>query len=281
MSRAYKAQTSASINHDGSDMNYPARRHQMRPPRWSMGILNDPTTHDVPGSILLLTENSKRPGEKNSATPQSLAEQEILRNEKKKTSDGRIILEPQPEDSYNDPLNWPLWRKDSVLFSVGFFAMLGGGTTPLLAAGFSNIATTFHIRVAQVSLTTGLYMLGLGLGSVITSPTAILFGKRPLYIIGAILFVCSSTWCALASSFTSLIMGRVLQGISVSPIECLPSATITEVYFLHERAYRIGIYSFLLLGGKNLVPLVSAAIIESYGWRWVFWSVELDNMANY
>ncbi|RKF64681.1 hypothetical protein GcC1_130020, partial [Golovinomyces cichoracearum] len=70
-------------------------------------------------------------------------------------------------------------------------------------------------------------------------------------------------------------MGRVLQGISVSPSECLPSATITEVYFLHERAYRIGIYSFLLLGGKNLVPLVSAAIIESYGWRWVFWIVAL------
>ncbi|RKF64678.1 hypothetical protein GcC1_130019, partial [Golovinomyces cichoracearum] len=75
-------------------------------------------------------------------------------------------------------------------------------------------------------------------------------------------------------------MGRVLQGISVSPIECLPSATITEVYFLHERAYRIGIYSLLLLGGKNLVPLVSAAIIESYDWRWVFWSVELNNMTN-
>ncbi|TQS35056.1 hypothetical protein Golomagni_04534 [Golovinomyces magnicellulatus] len=275
MSRVFKAQTSASSVPDGGDLNDSARWHQMRPPRWSMGIMNVPTTHHVPGSIVLLSESSKRPGEKNSATTPSIAEQGIVRNEKKKTSDCRIILEPQPEDSCNDPLNWPLWRKDLVLFSVGFFAMVGGGMTPLLAAGFSNVATNFHISVAQVSLTTGLYMLGLGLGSVITSPTAILFGKRPLYIIGAILFVFSSIWCALASSFTSLILGRILQGISVSPVECLPSATITEVYFLHERAYRIGIYSFLLLGGKNLVPLVSAAIIESYGWRWVFWIVAI------
>jgi hypothetical protein len=33
----------------------------------------------------------------------------------------------------------------------------------------------------------------------------------------------------------------------------------------------------LLLGGKNLVPLVSAAVIQSLGWRWVFWyAVEIS-----
>src|SRR5271163_4450215 len=26
----------------------------------------------------------------------------------------------------------------------------------------------------------------------------------------------------------------------------------------------------LLIGGKNLIPLISAAIIQSLGWRWVF-----------
>jgi MFS family permease len=56
----------------------------------------------------------------------------------------------------------------------------------------------------------------------------------------------------------------------VSPVECLPSATIAEIFFLHERAYRLGIYTLLLLGGKNLIPLVSAAIVQSLGWRWTF-----------
>jgi Major Facilitator Superfamily len=43
-----------------------------------------------------------------------------------------------------------------------------------------------------------------------------------------------------------------------------------QIFFLHERAFRLGIYTMLLLGGKNLVPLVSAAVIQSIGWRWVF-----------
>lgn len=189
----------------------------------------------------------------------------------KKTNDGAIILEPQPEDSKNDPLNWPTWRRDAALLSLGFYCMLGGGMTPILAAGFTNISATFDVSTEKVALTTGLYMMGLGIGSVFFSPTAILWGKRPVYLLAAIMFSASGIWCATATSFTSLLLGRIFQGIAVSPVECLPSATIAEIFFLHERAYRLGIYTLLLLGGKNLSPLVSAAIIQSKGWRWVFW----------
>lgn len=191
--------------------------------------------------------------------------------EKKKTGDGAIILEPQPEESANDPLNWPSWRRDVALLSLGFYCMIGGGITPLIAAGFTNIAEQFHIDVESVALTTGLYMMGLGVGSVVASPTAILYGKRPVYLTSAIIFIGTSLWAAWSPSFGSLLAARVFQGVAVSPVECLPSATIAEIFFLHERAYRIGIYTLLLLGGKNLVPLVSAAVIGRFGWRWVFW----------
>lgn len=143
--------------------------------------------------------------------------------------------------------------------------------TPVLAAGFTNIEAQFDVSAPEVALTTGLYMMGLGVGSVFASPTAILYGKRPVYLVGAVLFILSAVWCAESQSFVSLLVARVFMGISVSPVECLPSATIAEIYFLHERAFRIGIYTLLLLSGKNLVPLVSAAIIQTLGWRWVFW----------
>ena len=143
--------------------------------------------------------------------------------------------------------------------------------TPVLAAGFNNVASTYNVSVPRVALTTGLYMMGLGLGSVIASPTAILFGKRPVYLVAIIVFLLTSVWCALSPNYPSLVIARIFQGMAVSPVECLPSATVAEIFFLHERAYRLGIYTLLLLGGKNLIPLVSAVIIQSLSWRWVFW----------
>jgi MFS family permease len=173
----------------------------------------------------------------------------------------------------NDPLNWPKWRRDVALLSLGFYCMLGGGMTPILAAGFKDVAQTYHVSMAKVALTTGLYMMGLGLGSVVASPTAILYGKRPVYLISSILYIISCVWCALSPNYASLVLARIFMGFAVSPVECLPSATIAEIFFLHERAYRLGVYTLLLLSGKNLVPLISAAIMDGLSWRWVFWLV--------
>lgn len=143
--------------------------------------------------------------------------------------------------------------------------------TPILAAGFDNVAATYNVTIPQVALTTGLFMMGLGIGSVIASPTAILYGKRPVYLVCIVLYLLSSVWCALSPNYSSLVVARIFMGLAVSPVECLPSATIAEIFFLHERAYRLGIYTLLLLSGKNLIPLVSAAIIQGLSWQWVFW----------
>ncbi|KAJ4362224.1 hypothetical protein N0V95_001468 [Ascochyta clinopodiicola] len=264
--------------------------------RWNLGILSDPLTDEVPGSVILLSKahNRNEPlglqharartstssipsvyGPSRSASRGSRHSSRSRQPEKKRTKDGKFILDPQPEDSANDPLNWKQLRRDAALISLGFYCMLGGGMTPVLAAGFNDVAETFNVGLSQVALTTGLYMLGLGLGSVVASPTAILYGKRPVYLVAIVLFTLSSIWCALSPNYASLVVARIVQGFAVSPVECLPSATIAEIFFLHERAYRLGMYTLLLLGGKNLIPLVSAAIVQSLGWRWVFWIVAI------
>lgn len=258
----------------------------------TLGILADKETDEVPGTVLLLSKYSTRniplglqheSARGRSPTRGSITGEADRRRslsgsivaEKKKTSDGQVILDPQPDDSMNDPLNWPTWRRDAALLSLGFYCMVGGGMTPILAAGFHQVAASLNVTYAQVARSTGFYMLGLGIGSVIFSPTAILYGKRPVYLMSSILFIVASVWCALAPNYTNLVIARIFQGIAVSPVECLPSATIAEIFFLHERAFRVGIYGLLLLGGKNLVPLVSAVVIQELGWRWVFWVVAM------
>ncbi|KIW91721.1 uncharacterized protein Z519_07689 [Cladophialophora bantiana CBS 173.52] len=275
--RSTKRQSSSSPSSDGE-------KSRPRIEKWTLGILNDKETEEVPGTVLLLSSNRNEPlgleyqrGRRSSSSmpAQPLSPRRLSVASKKRTKDGQVILDPQPDDSLNDPLNWPAWRRDIALLSLGFYCMLGGGMTPILAAGFTNVSQSFHVSYSSVALTTGLYMMGMGVGSVVFSPTAILFGKRPVYLASAVMFILTLVWCALAPSYAQLATARVFQGISVSPVECLPSATIAEIFFLHERAFRVGIYTLLLLGGKNLVPLVSAAIINAKGWRWVFWVVAI------
>ncbi|KAK0659708.1 major facilitator superfamily transporter [Cercophora samala] len=247
-----------------SDIENPSENSESIP-RWSFGVLNPKDTVDVPGSVQLLASPSPQP-----STPPP-DDNESPPNSQKTTPDGRVILSPQPSPSPHDPLNWPPWRRDAALTVLGLYSLLGGGITPLLAAGFREISHDYNVPLSSVALTTGLIMLGLGVGCVIASPTAILYGKRPVYLTSAVMFLLTSVWCALSPNFTSLLVARVVQGVAVSPVEALPSATITELFFLHERGVRIGVYGFCLLGGKNLVPVVGAGVIHRWGWRWAFW----------
>jgi MFS family permease len=270
------------------------QQQRLKPEKWSLGVLNDTETDEVPGSVLLLskvsnyneplgmqntparTSHSSLPSQRRpSAASASGQKRRQSVDDVKYTKDGKFVLEPQPTDSANDPLNWPILRRDLALISLGFYCMVGGGMTPILAAGFSQVGDDLDVSVPDVALTTGLYMMGLGLGSIVLSPTAILYGKRPVYLAASICFFISNIWCAVSPNYISLLVARIFQGFAVSSVECLPSASIAEIYFLHEKAYRLGIYTLLLLGGKNLVPLVSAAIINSMGWRWVFWIVAI------
>ncbi len=204
----------------------------------SLGVKNDPELDDdVPGTVLLLTGNRNQPLGDTESTHST---------EKKRTKDGKIILSPQPMSSPNDPLNWPSWRRDAALLSIGWHCLVGGGQTPILAAGFPAVSKAFDVSMPQVAKSTGLYMLGLGIGCVLLTPIAVKYGKRSIYLFGVLLFMVTSVWAAHANTFSSLLVARIFMGIGVSPCESLPSATIAEIFFLHERAYRLGIYTLLV-----------------------------------
>ncbi|CUM66269.1 uncharacterized protein PRCAT00003930001 [Priceomyces carsonii] len=192
----------------------------------------------------------------------------------KRTEEG-IILNPQPHENPNDPLNWPLWRRDLCMAIIGIQSFLGGGQTPILAAGMLGLVNELHKPLSVVSYLVGGFMLAMGVGSVFACPTAVLYGKRLVYLLGILLFLIGSLWAGGSQSFGSLMGARVITGIGASPTESLPSATIAEIYFAHERAYRVGIYTMLMLGGKNIVPLLSGLVFQYLDRHWLFWILSM------
>lgn len=73
-----------------------------------LGVLEDKHLSHVPGTALLTDViGSDDHGPRGAAA---------LLHGKGKDSD--VVLVPQPSNSPNDPLNWPLWKKDLMLFFI-------------------------------------------------------------------------------------------------------------------------------------------------------------------
>lgn len=64
-------------------------------------------------------------------------------------------------------------------------------------------------------------------------------------------------------------LGRTLQ----APTESIATATIGDLYFVHQRGLRIAIWGLCLLGGINCGPLVNGYVITNLGWEFAFWII--------
>ncbi len=65
--------------------------------------------------------------------------------------------------------------------------------------------------------------------------------------------------------------GRILLGFAASPFEQLPAVTVADLFFVHHRGWGLSLYVFALSTGSLLGPTATGFVIQSMGWRWVYW----------
>ncbi|KAF5584212.1 transporter HOL1 [Fusarium subglutinans] len=230
-----------------------------------LGVLPDRHLSDVPGTSFLnekgVSSSLEASTEKNHASL-------------KHDPTGKIVLVPQPSDDPNDPLNWPRWKKE--MFTVSIIVGCGcvGAIGPLLGPALVPIAKEFDVPLQTFSLGfTGALLITLAFGNLFCNSLAMMIGKRPVYLITAVGLLCSTIWSAVAKDFISLALSRAVQGFCMSPMEALVPASISDIWFVHQRGFRNAVFNLGVLGGINLASPIAGTIIDKYGYKTCLWAM--------
>jgi len=97
-----------------------------------------------------------------------------------------------------------------------------------------------------------------------------LFGRKWIYILGFLLFVLSSALCGLAQTSTQLIAFRVIQGVGGAIILANGRTLVSINSPASERGKALGLTSTAYHVGYMTGPTLGGFIIDSIGWRWIF-----------
>ncbi|KGO51858.1 Major facilitator superfamily domain, general substrate transporter [Penicillium expansum] len=215
-----------------------------------LGVLEDTKLANVPGTSDIYEQNS----DANDQTPGISG--------LKCDCSGKqpIILVPQPSNDPNDPLNWPLWRRDMILAILSFVTILCTTLSSILAANTVTIADYEEITFTAAALLTGYHLCGVGVAGILIVPTARVWGKRHLFLIGHVLMIISCIWAG---------------GVALAPFEALVNACVGDLYFVHERGKRMAVSNVALFGAAFLTPVVVGKITKSMGWQWSFYFVAI------
>ncbi|KAJ5647589.1 hypothetical protein N7490_003961 [Penicillium lividum] len=231
-----------------------------------LGVLEDHKLDQVPGTSNIYGVDEIPSDDTSGATSQKYD----------RTTAEPTLLVPQPSDDPNDPLNWPLWRRDLILAILSFVTVLCTTLSSIMAANTVTIAEYETITFVQAALLTGYHLCGVGVAGILIVPTARVWGKRHLFVIGHVLMIVSCVWAgASGRNHKSLLWARIFQGVALAPFEALVNACVGDLYFVHERGKRMALSNVALFGAAFLTPVFVGKITKSIGWQWSFYFVAI------
>ena len=151
----------------------------------------------------------------------------------------------------------------------------------LLAAldGFDVLGTAFvapaltkawHLDRAVIGFLLSTSLMGMAFGSIVLSPLADIFGRKPLVFFGVALMTLGSLLSALSGDVPQLAACRILTGIGIGVMVPLTTTIAAEFSSAKSRSFAVAASTVGFSGGSVLGGLVAAVLLKQFEWHAVF-----------
>ncbi|HET6461912.1 MAG TPA: DHA2 family efflux MFS transporter permease subunit [Syntrophales bacterium] len=97
-----------------------------------------------------------------------------------------------------------------------------------------------------------------------------LLGRKRLLILSVALFTLSSFLCGLAWSIQSLVVFRVLQGLSGGTLQPISQSILLETFPPSQHGTAMAIFGIGIMFGPIIGPFLGGWITDNWSWHWIF-----------
>jgi MFS transporter, DHA2 family, methylenomycin A resistance protein len=162
-------------------------------------------------------------------------------------------------------------RSGLALFTLCLAVLIAQLDTSVVNLAVSPIGRYFNAGVAQLQWTIDGYNLAYAVLLLTGGLLADLYGRRLVFIAGAVVFIVGSLCCAAAPGIAVLIAGRVIAGVGAALLLPASLALIAVVWpDPVKRSHALGIWAACNGIAFVIGPTLGGLLIEQFGWRSIF-----------
>lgn len=154
---------------------------------------------------------------------------------------------------------------------VGMIGWIVGFASAVDSAALVEAAKDFGVSEEAESLATGLFLVGFGVGSLISGPISETLGRNPIYLGTFSLYMVFVMASGLAPNLASQLVFRFFGGVfAATPLTCA-GGSISDLWNPLERTLTFPIFANAAFSGPILAPVVGGFVAQYLNWRWVDW----------
>lgn len=142
--------------------------------------------------------------------------------------------------------------------------------TTIVNVALDTLGRDLHSPISQIQWVVTGYLLSLAAVIPVTGWMARRFGAKRVYLVSIVLFTLGSALCGFATSSTSLIAFRILQGVGGGMIMPVGQMIMAEVAGPKRMGRVMGIVAMPAMLAPILGPVVGGVILEGLHWSWIF-----------
>jgi len=147
--------------------------------------------------------------------------------------------------------------------------LLFGYDTGVISGALLFLREAFHLSSLMLGVVTSIALAGAAGGAAVAGLLADRFGRRPILIVTAVMFVAGAIASALAGSLTLLLAGRLLVGIGIGGASMLTPLYLSEIAPARERGALVSFNQLALTLGILVSYLIGYGLAASGAWRWM------------
>ncbi|HEY0553951.1 MAG TPA: MFS transporter [Thermoanaerobaculia bacterium] len=143
--------------------------------------------------------------------------------------------------------------------------------TTLLNVSLETLIRELHTTLQSLQWVISAYSLTLAALTVTGGRLGDIFGRKKMFMLGALLFAAGSFIASISRSVPTLILGEsIIEGIGAALMMPATASLLVAKYRGHDRALAFGIWGGVAAAASAVGPILGGFLTTHYSWRWGF-----------
>lgn len=158
-----------------------------------------------------------------------------------------------------------------VTISVTFGTLMGAIDASIVNVAVPHIRGAVGATVEEITWISTAFSLAMVLVMPLTAFLGRLFGQKRLYLFSLALFVAGSALCGMATSLTSLVIFRAVQGLGAGALQPTEQAILRQTFPPEEQGMAMAVFAMAVMIGPAFGPTLGGLIVDHWSWPWIFY----------